>query len=450
MLLRLIITNFLSFGEETEFNLFPTNSLRNKREHIKTINKDVEVLKASVMYGANGAGKSNLIKAVDCLKRMVESGHVLREASIQKNKTKLENLSNPTTIELEFSVGSTTYSYGVSYDASIVHEEWLYRTTPRRYMVFERNFDPVTKSSVIKMDHAFTKSEKNQLLIRLFEENLLKNDHLLLSSYDKMNSEDFVQAYNWISKKLFVVFPYTKSTSVFDDRYSDDRFRTYAESMLGSMNVGVSSLMLKSEDVDNFKKHISDPNVLHEIEMVKNELDMYTDKKVIPIKIENDFTISIRKEDGKCVVRRVVTRHKSEEMDMEFELNEESDGTQRVFELVPLSHNLHFDDSTFLIDEIDRSLHPSLVRAFVSRVMNDNESEGQLIFTTHESSLLSQELFRNDEIWFAEKSSKDQCTQIYPLSDFKPRTDLNLEKGYLAGRFGAIPFLARLEDLKWE
>ncbi len=82
--------------------------------------------------------------------------------------------------------------------------------------------------------------------------------------------------------------------------------------------------------------------------------------------------------------------------------------------------------------------------------MSNENTKGQLIFTTHESNLLDLDIFRQDEIWFSEKNNKTGSTQLYSLSDFKPRYDLDIRKGYLKGRFGAIPFLAHLEDLKWE
>lgn len=105
---------------------------------------------------------------------------------------------------------------------------------------------------------------------------------------------------------------------------------------------------------------------------------------------------------------------------------------------------------TYVIDELDRSLHPMLVRTLVSKIVSDKNMKGQLIFTTHDAGLLDGKLFRNDEIWFAEKDRETQSTHLYTLDEFKPRADLDLEKGYLNGRFGAIPFLARFNELNWE
>jgi hypothetical protein len=112
--------------------------------------------------------------------------------------------------------------------------------------------------------------------------------------------------------------------------------------------------------------------------------------------------------------------------------------------------NVKSKDYTYVIDEIDRSLHPTLVRALVSKIVTDKNMKGQLIFTTHDAGLLDGKIFRNDEIWFAEKDRETQNTHLYTLDEFKPRADLDIEKGYLNGRFGAIPFLAKLNELNWE
>ena len=123
------------------------------------------------------------------------------------------------------------------------------------------------------------------------------------------------------------------------------------------------------------------------------------------------------------------------------ELADESDGTRRLLELIPALHDLHTRGGVYFIDEIDRSLHPMLVRNFLEHFLRScDRSQRQLIMTTHESNLLDQELLRRDEIWFAEKDPAG-ATHLYSLMDFKVRNDLEIRKHYLQGRFGAVPFL---------
>ena len=162
------------------------------------------------------------------------------------------------------------------------------------------------------------------------------------------------------------------------------------------------------------------------------------------------FTVSIRREGDKYYARRVQAQHEVNNKLYDFELKEESDGTQRVFDFIPMVQKVKSEACTFVIDEIDRSLHPTLVRALVSKIVTDKGMKGQLIFTTHDAGLLDGKIFRNDEIWFAEKDRETQSTHLYTLDEFKPRADLDIQKGYLNGRFGAIPFLAKLNELNWE
>ena len=162
------------------------------------------------------------------------------------------------------------------------------------------------------------------------------------------------------------------------------------------------------------------------------------------------ITVNIRRKGDKFFARRVQARHEVKDRSYDFELKEESDGTQRVFDFVPMVHRVKSEACTYVIDEIDRSLHPTLVRALVSKIVTDKGMKGQLIFTTHDAGLLDGKIFRNDEIWFAEKDRETQNTHLYTLDEFKPRADLDIEKGYLNGRFGAIPFLAKLNELNWE
>jgi AAA15 family ATPase/GTPase len=129
------------------------------------------------------------------------------------------------------------------------------------------------------------------------------------------------------------------------------------------------------------------------------------------------------------------------------ELSEESDGTRRLLNLIPALHPTAFIGVVHVIDEIDRSLHPILVKEFLEFFLKSGVGEPrQVIVTTHESNLLDQELLRRDEIWFAEKDSTG-ATRLYSLLDFKVRNDLEIRKHYLQGRFGAIPFLGNLDSL---
>ena len=128
-------------------------------------------------------------------------------------------------------------------------------------------------------------------------------------------------------------------------------------------------------------------------------------------------------------------------------LHEESDGSRQLLNLLPALYKLKMAGGVFVIDEIERSMHPILARKFIEYFLKAARgSNSQIIFTTHESTLLDLDILRRDGIWFAEKNEAG-ATQLYSLADFKVRNDLRIDKGYLQGRFGAIPFLGGIDHL---
>ena len=170
----------------------------------------------------------------------------------------------------------------------------------------------------------------------------------------------------------------------------------------------------------------------------------------MPVPMKNGLTLVASIDgNGEYVIKKPVTYHQNAmRKNISFEIVEESDGTRRLLDIIP-AIDVYLKGATVIIDEVNESLHPSLLKTIMAKIMSSSPADGgQFIVTTHESNLLDYDLFRQDEIWFVEKNNGS--TEIYPLTDFKPRTDLQLEKGYLMGRFGAIPFLANLKDLNWQ
>ena len=157
----------------------------------------------------------------------------------------------------------------------------------------------------------------------------------------------------------------------------------------------------------------------------------------------------IERGDGKGFrVARLVAEHRDDSgQPVAFSLSDESDGTRRVLDLLPALYQAKGGRRVFVIDEIDRSLHPLLAKKFLEFFLRlDSRERGQMILTTHEANLMDLELLRRDEIWFTEKNRASE-TSVYSLSDFNIRTDLKVAKGYLQGRFGAIPFLGDIDRL---
>ena len=450
MLIRVVVTNFRSYGQETEFNMLPSQNVRRFDWHVHNQSKGAHVLRTAVIYGANGAGKSCLIKALGRLQEMVMSGTV--PPSYFRDADKFSEPDAPVTLEAEFSTEENQYSYGVSYRGNTCVEEWLYSTVkPTPVCVFERKQDDKTGKIRINMKVGKREEAKNNLLISLLETNLLKSNELILSKHEVMKNKHISDAFDWLTDKLTVIDPQTHSTSIFDDRYSDEAFKAQSEKLLSALDLGISSLNLKDEDIESFKMRMAEwPELNQEIDKIVKRLADQPEGEEMALLDSGIITVNIRRKGDKFFARRVQARHEVKDRSYDFELKEESDGTQRVFDFVPMVHKVKSEACTYVIDEIDRSLHPTLVRALVSKIVTDKGMKGQLIFTTHDAGLLDGKVFRNDEIWFAEKDRETQNTHLYTLDEFKPRADLDIEKGYLNGRFGAIPFLAKLNELNWE
>jgi AAA15 family ATPase/GTPase len=166
------------------------------------------------------------------------------------------------------------------------------------------------------------------------------------------------------------------------------------------------------------------------------------------VRLTDGKEILVDHQGGRVYHISVQATHEQEPgKEVQLELTEESDGTRRLLNLIPALHPTAFTGVVHVIDEIDRSLHPILVREFLEFFLKSSKGDfRQVIVTTHESNLLDQDLLRRDEIWFAEKDSTG-ATRLYSLLDFKVRNDLEIRKHYLQGRFGAIPFLGNLESL---
>ena len=163
----------------------------------------------------------------------------------------------------------------------------------------------------------------------------------------------------------------------------------------------------------------------------------------------SDDAFNVAYDNGEVWIKKLVAIHKNIDGTItEFSIPNESDGTRRLIEYMPLLYAIVNKDIVYVVDEIERSLHPILIKDIIRKISEIETAKGQLIFTTHESCLLDQNIFRPDEIWFAQKDV-EQATQLYPLSDFNIHKTANIENGYLDGRYGGIPFLSNLKDLHW-
>ena len=401
------------------------------------------LLRSAAIYGNNSAGKSNLLDAIDKLRSIV-----LGEQEVDRNEDlptfKLESkyLKEPTTFEIEFIVNNNRYNYHISFLQNKIIEEWLVKVfnNNRIEELFERKIHNSKTILTVGDKKKLKKNVKEQLRMEIYAEELDKkgNKPFILDGIEKQ-IQSFVEPFFWFYYNLNVVgsnYIYPGRVISFEDKTMHD----LAKIMIQSLNLGIKDFRIESMPLEDFFGKGDETHI--------NEIKSQLDEDNIPIFYKKGLAeYSIYKRGDKYLASKLVTIHKD---NVEFELYEESTGTQKIIELLPSIVGAVLDEKVYIFDEIENSKHPEIMKELLKLYLTaGSEHEGQIIFSTHECNLLDLNLLRQDEIWFAEKDI-DGVSHIYSLSDFKPRYDRDIQKGYLEGQFTKIPFFTHPADLNWE
>ncbi len=440
MLLRLTVDNYLSFNKETELIMIPSNKIRKKSDHkVKLAN--VSVLKYAAIYGANAAGKSNLIKAIAFMKLCVSKS--LSPLSANDYCRNCEgNIKRPSLFEIQFSLDGNYYAYGFSaiLNTTQIASEWLYKINklndPEKIFEWDKSKNPtygegleLNNSDIVRLQTYFEDFDENgnMLFLKFMNSNKKYSDDSSLYVFKKI--------YDFIANDIVIVTPNTTVTDI--SHYYNNTSIASISNLLQLFDTGISDIFIEEISMAELEKEIPEPIITDIIKTVKEKLE--TDNNSDPmLSIRSDYSFyNIEfKADGELKITTMKFRHRNSFYDFKFA--DESDGTRRLIDLVDMLLETS-DERIYVADEIERSLHPKLMQKFIE-IFNERHSTDrvQLIFTTHESTIMDQELFRRDEIWFVERDS-NSCSYIYPLDKFKERYDKKLSKAYLDGRYGAIP-----------
>ncbi len=446
MLIRFVTSNFMSIGNECEFNMLPA-PLHSHQHHVYyNATKRIKILKGSAIYGANGAGKSNIIKAIHFLQTAVLSGEVIPNTSRLRYKLDAEVASRPIVFDVEFEWHRKFYGYHLEIYNDIIIEESLYELGFKNEdkLLFERRYNAHNQKISVELGGARVSNSQTRLLEKLLAENFLDNRKLLLNHHSMLNNSKISNAFEWFGAGLLILFPNSKFTGMAKSLSDSAKFSSFANNVITTFDTGVTQIGINNIPFDEF---FGEEDPINKRKLI-DHLNKTGQDIPIPLR-DGSVVVASVDEYGNYVIKKPITYHKdSYNRNIMFDIIEESDGTQRLLDIIPAIDMYLNNGSTIIIDEVDESLHPSLLKAIMKKIMDSKpEDGGQFIVTTHESNLLDANIYRQDEIWFVEKHNG--MTELYPLTDFSPRADLQLQKGYLMGRFGAIPFLADLRDLNW-
>lgn len=442
MLLRLIIENFASFKDAVEFNTFPSSKSHSHEGH-KVACGHATALRMSAIYGANGAGKSNLLQALNCLKTLVEA-ETVREIDFFDNSTfrfDPQCADKPSGLAVEFLSNGNVFYYHIEFTPQeIRYEELLLSKKSKDLMLFKRENGEIS----INPDY-IAKGIEAQFRDAL--KRIVRPDMLLLpylGKYYAAESPLVGDAYSWFDEKLQLVLPASVHGFVPHMLDTDADFSALVNSTLPELKTGIDKLAVKKELIAE-----EDVKGTKLMRLIKSAKEHPGEPQATVGRNASDNAINVIYEDGNVYMKTLVAVHKDlDGTDVEMPLRDESDGTRRLIEYMPLLYAIIEKDMVYMVDEIERSIHPIMIKDIVRKLSESKTAKGQLIFTTHESGLLDQKIFRPDEIWFAQKDA-EQATQLYPLSDFNIHNTANIENGYLNGRYGGIPFLSNLKDLHW-
>ncbi len=447
MLIRFVVSNFMSFKDETEFNMLPAkgNGSRQLTNHIKKTKSGVEVLKTAAIYGANAAGKSNLIRAIAFLKSIVINDVELLVPQSKRFRLDETYLDKPSTFRIEYEYQGIHFDYAVEIFKGKIKEEWLYLINSvkknNEELLFRR------KNKDVEFGEYFKSKDDVSFAKKFLKKQLKDNQTVLNNSYSLFESTNILDKICEAFSKLHTVFPNSINIEFTQSVLLGTKKLDFVSKMLTNSKTGIEKIVLRKVESDlffglddvSFKN-----NLIDQIESsIQNDANNTKEKSLVFTYRNKHF--SFIRENDKYFVLVLCTQH--ENSSFAFDFSEESDGTNRLFELSPAFEELLYeDDFVYIIDELERSMHPLLAKELLKTYSLNSKTNSQLIFTTHESHLLDDNLLRRDEIWFTEKKS-DGSTEFYPLSNFNPRGDKVLERGYLEGRYGGIPFLGDFSKL---
>lgn len=416
MLVEFSVANFKSIREQQTLRLTPVNAYKEHPENLfSTEGQPSELLRTVAIYGANAAGKTSLLDALSYMRHFILANSKMNEG--EETDTipfKLDNSSylEPSTFEIIFIREGTRYQYGFSLNHTEVLNEWLY-VAPKNSMKtwIDRDGDDKEKWTV----HSSLAKKSDRELWKRFT----RNNSLLLSVAVQNNAELLKPVFNWFRTKIA---PLSEGhTGYTANKIRDNLLKEKVLRYLNAADLSIIDLSVEEQQVsvDDLKK--IDPE--------------------IPDSLKKAF------EKGELTKFKVDLIHIQDQR-VPLSLNEESDGTQKLFSIAMPLIDVFERGMVVYIDELNSDLHPFIVKMVIDLFNNPetNPNNAQLIFTTHDVSVLNKDIFRRDQVWFVEKDS-ELATQLYPLSDFCPRSNESLAKGYLEGKYGAVPFVG---EFNWQ
>jgi uncharacterized protein len=448
MLIRFVLENVYSFLESKEFNMLPRPKLRIPEGHKYHLD-GIDLLKMAALFGANAAGKSNLIKAMGLLQDLAKGK--ISSKKVYDARFKFDSsIPFNQLLAIEFVQEGSAYYYALALSDGKIQTEELYQSglgKKKDELIFERKLNE-EGSAQLTFSDAFEKDPKSQALKSILIEEFLDDSKTLLPFLAKRNNpylSEVKTAMQWFDDTLKIITPIQKPIANIQYGFQENRSLSFAQETISAFGVGISKIEVEEKPIEELIGKDNDAALLAIQDKLRAEKQDF-----LTLRNANGDELVVEKKEGKLVSKQLrITQSDLDGEEVEFDISELSDGTIRLLEFLPAFQDVVLKRKVYMVDEIERSLHPNLAKELVKKFSQDPQTRGQLIFSTHESNLLDLSIFRQDEIWFAEKGP-DRSTDLYSLSDFKEHHTTDIRKGYLNGRYGAVPSLMDLQELNWQ
>lgn len=423
MLIEFSVTNYRSILERQTLNMVASTYFK----ELETPNTFIpgkdgglpRLLRSTVLYGPNASGKSTLIRALQFVKEQVitsqRESQAGDEIDVTPFKLTVASRAADSEFEITFVEQGVRYEYGFTCNRTRFTEEWLIAyPLGRAQKWFHRVFDANVGKDVYKFSTSFLGGRQRNAWAAQTRSNAL-----FFSTAIQLNNEQLKPAFSWFKLRLRVLSSSRGVSAGYTlQRCTDDTARPLIVEFMNSADLSITDIQVKET---TFSAELL--------------------PKGIPSSIRDEFVKDMA--DRKLIKPRFFHKDVDTQETVEFDESEESDGTRALFAFAGPWLDVLENNRVLVVDELDTSLHPLLVHNLVKRLHHDG-TDAQLIFTTHDTTLLSQKILRRDQVWFMEKDDKSS-TRLYPLSDFSPRDNEAIERGYLNGRYGGIPFLKDLD-----
>ncbi|MGE4454313.1 MAG: ATP/GTP-binding protein [Sphaerochaeta sp.] len=446
MLVQFVVDNFLSFGSRQEFSLF-AGKTRAHQDRVKQV-QEKNLLKFAALFGANASGKSNLAEAMAFMDRTIERGKLPSNCFQRYCRTKRENAERLSYFETVLVLNDAFYSYG--FEALLAKgqftSEWLIQIDHKGKEI------PLFSRDLIsgKTDVAWDLSSHSKQRLSLYAEDLRKDQSTLLLSM--MNTgkkelyKDFPElmllhdAFQWFSKSFNASKPFEPITR--GNRYLiADKLQELTRLMeeFDTDIHGIEKIDMQIVDLPDYMHKVVE-NAKQDILEMSAKSPQTQEMSILLRDAQSFLCITKHTKEDDFSMKKIVFRHSDGQM---YSIGEESDGTVRIMDLVEVL--LTTEPRVFVIDELDRCLHPQLTYRFIQRVLKHSAMYPiQVIVTSHESRLLDLDLLRRDEVWFVEKQQGE--SSLYSLEEFNERIDRKIDKAYLDGRYGGVPVFTVLSQ----